>query len=183
MLPETHCADASATFCRRLRRKCVRGGARNVVVGAAVYVVGVCLPLAFVTGLEVDGVQQFVDYRFLKRLFRRKVSVDGNYKVVVCVTFCAPALVACAVVGAARRLAEVNRCSYGHIQRGKFLQAIGNQPFYVFVYVKAVVRLHIGTSLPHFCAENNFQRLAFANFLQAIFSVGSPSRRKRMCLK
>ena len=108
LLPETHCADASATSCRRLRRKCVRGGARNVVVGAAVYVVGVCLPLAFVTGLEVYRVQQFVDYRFLKRLFRRKVSVDGNYKVVVGVTFCPPALVACAVVGSSLCLAEEN---------------------------------------------------------------------------
>ena len=108
LLPETHCADASATSCRRLRRKCVRGGARNVVVGAAVYVVGVCLPLAFVTGFEVYRVQQFVDYRFLKRLFPRKVSVDGNYKVVVGVAFCPPAPVACAVVGSSLCLAEVN---------------------------------------------------------------------------
>ncbi len=107
-LPETHGADASATSCRRLRCKYVRGGARNVVVGAAVYVVGVCLPLAFVTGLEVYRVQQFVDYRFLKRLFRRKVSVDGNHKVVVGVTFCPPASVACAVVGSSLCLAEEN---------------------------------------------------------------------------
>ena len=108
MLPETHYADASATSSRRLRRKCVRGGARNVVVGAAVYVVGVYLPLAFMTGFEVYCVQQFVDYRFLKRLFRRKVSVDGNYKVVVGVAFCLPAPVACAVVGSSLCLAEEN---------------------------------------------------------------------------
>ena len=64
--------------------------------------------LAFVTGFEVYCVQQFVDYRFLKRLFRRKVSVDGNYKVVVGVAFCLPAPVACAVVGSSLCLAKEN---------------------------------------------------------------------------